>query len=115
MFVKRCAWVLLLILALSLAGSDDTNAQVAALVFDPTNFGANTLTSVQSVITAANSVISVANQALELLPLEEIVLAAEFVETVAIISAILEEAGALAYDVQSIQAQIDTATKFSFN
>jgi hypothetical protein len=53
-------------------------------------------------------VIMVANQALELLPLEEIVLAAEWVETITLISGILEEAGELAYDIDSIQAQLDT-------
>ena len=45
-----------------------------------------TISAIQNVITAANMVLSVANQVLELTPLDEILIAGEIVEDLALIS-----------------------------
>lgn len=77
-------------------------------VIDAANLAANSTTSFQSTITAIEAVIQTGLAIEELLPVEEIVLAAEFAQTMALLFAILEEAHLLLGDIESIQAQIAT-------
>lgn len=60
------------------------------------------VTATQSVITAGQMVLSVANQALELLPLENVVVVSSLAEDVALITAIMEDAAGLKQDVEAM-------------
>jgi conjugal transfer/entry exclusion protein len=83
------------------------DAQVAAIVFDPTNYTANLVTSVQSVITAVEAVAQTANMILELTPLDDIAIAGDFAQTMGLVAALIEEGQALMGDAQQAQAQIE--------
>jgi conjugal transfer/entry exclusion protein len=83
------------------------DAQVAALVFDPTNYSANLVTSIQAVITAVEAVAQTANMVLELTPLDEIAIAGDFAETMGVVAALIEEGQGLMGDAQQAQAQIE--------
>jgi conjugal transfer/entry exclusion protein len=71
-------------------------AQVAALVFDPTNWSAN-------MAQVAQSILIVANQILDLTAIGEIVIAADDVGELA---GIIEEASALKYDFVQLHNQV---------
>jgi conjugal transfer/entry exclusion protein len=81
-------------------------AQVVSLVYDPTNFGANIVTSAQSVITATQTVLMVANQVLELTPVDEVIVGAQLAEDLATLGEILSSAELIWYDLQSLDAQV---------
>jgi hypothetical protein len=83
------------------------DAQVAALVFDPTNYSANLITSIESVITAVEAVAQTANMILELTPLDDIAIAGDFAETMGLVGALIEEGMGLMGDAQQAQAQIE--------
>ena len=74
-------------------------AQVAALVYDPANEFVNTLNWVETTFV-------VANQVLDLTPVDEIVLSGEFASALDSIAVILAESMGLAYDIESLQAQV---------
>jgi conjugal transfer/entry exclusion protein len=82
------------------------HAQFAALVYDPTNFGANIVTSVQSVITATEAVLQTANMVLELTPVEEIIVGGQIAEDLAILGEIISSAELVWFDLQSLESQI---------
>jgi conjugal transfer/entry exclusion protein len=84
----------LLVLLLSLPLQ--ARAQVAALVFDPTNWSAN-------MAQVAQSILIVANQILDLTAIGEIVIAADDVGELA---GIIEEASALKYDFVQLHNQV---------
>jgi conjugal transfer/entry exclusion protein len=84
----------LLVLLLSLPLQ--ARAQVAALVFDPTNWSAN-------MAQVAQSILIVANQILDLTAIGEIVIAADDVGEMA---GIIEEASALKYDFVQLHNQV---------
>ena len=84
----------LLVLLLSLPLQ--ARAQVAALVFDPTNWSAN-------MAQVAQSILIVANQILDLTALGDIVIAADDVRE---LSGIIEEASQLKYDFVQLQHQV---------
>jgi conjugal transfer/entry exclusion protein len=96
----------LLVLVLLVAWAGTAQAQVAAVVYDPTNFGANIVTSAQSIITAVHSVMSVANQVLELTPVDEIIVGGQIAEDLALLGEIISNAELVWYDLQSLDAQI---------
>jgi hypothetical protein len=89
------------LLCLLLLWSRPAQAQIP--VTDALVGAQTTISAIQNVITAANMVLSVANQVLELTPLDEILIAAEIVEDLALIGAIIEDAQGLMQDVQALQ------------
>jgi hypothetical protein len=95
--VRRCLGCLLCLLLWS------RPAQAQIPVTDALVGAQTTISAIQNVITAANMVLSVANQVLELTPLDEILIAAEIVEDLALIGAIIEDAQGLMQDVQALQ------------
>lgn len=95
--------VLLALLAVGLIGAAD--AQL--IVHDPGNASLNSITSIQTTISAIENVAQTLNQILELTPVDEIILSEQFAETMALISAIVSEAEGLSYDVAQIQQQVD--------
>jgi conjugal transfer/entry exclusion protein len=96
----------LLVLVLLVAWAVPAQAQFAAVVYDPTNFGANIVTSAQSVITAVHAVMSVANQVLELTPVDEIIVGGQIAEDLALLGEIISNAELVWYDLQSLESQI---------
>jgi conjugal transfer/entry exclusion protein len=100
---KRLTSLALALLTLSLHAAP-APAQIAALVFDPTNYTVNTLTSIQSVITAVESVAQTANMVLELSPLDSIVAAQGIAADMAQLSALAQDAEGLMQDVSALQA-----------
>jgi len=89
------------LLCLLLLWSRPVQAQIP--VTDALVGAQTTISAIQNVITATNMVLSVANQVLELTPLDEILIAGEIVEDLALIGAILEDAQGLMQDVQALQ------------
>jgi len=81
-------------------------AQFAAIVYDPTNFGANIVTSAQSVITAAEAVLQTANQVLELTPVDEVIVGGQIAEDLALLAEVVISAELVWYDLQSLESQI---------
>jgi hypothetical protein len=75
-------------------------------VTDLGNLAVNTEAASQSTITAVHMVLSVANEVLELTPVEEVIVAAQIAEDLAILGDIVAEANLLSFDVQSLNAQI---------
>ena len=68
-------------------------------VFDAANL-------LQNVITAIQTTFTVLNQILDLTPVDEIVLSAEFVADLEALATMVDEAQGLAYDVGSLHAQV---------
>jgi conjugal transfer/entry exclusion protein len=99
-------WRVFVVLCLLVVSQRAVQAQVAAVVYDPTNFAANSITSAKSIITAAQMIISVENQLAELWPLDAIIAAQGVAEDLAALADILSQAQALAYDLHSLEAQI---------
>ena len=93
------------LLCLLLLWSRPVQAQIP--VTDALVGAQTTISAIQNVITATNMVLSVANQVLELTPLDEILIAGEIVEDLALIGAILEDAQGLMQDVQALQGLFD--------
>ena len=93
------------LLCLLLLWSRPVHAQIP--VTDALVGAQTTISAIQNVITATNMVLSVANQVLELTPLDEILIAGEIVEDLALIGAILEDAQGLMQDVQALQGLFD--------
>ena len=60
----------------------------------------------ENVVSAVYAVLSVANEILELTPLDEIVLSGEFEADLGAIAEIIHEANGLAYDLASLQIQV---------
>jgi hypothetical protein len=96
--MRRCFGCLLCLLLL---WSCPAQAQIP--VTDALVGAQTTISAIQNVITATNMVLSVANQVLELTPLDEILIAGEIVEDLALIGTILEDAQGLMQDVQALQ------------
>ena len=78
--MRRCLGCLLCLLLL---WSRPAQAQIP--VTDALVGAQTTISAIQNVITATNMVLSVANQVLELTPLDEILIAGEIVEDLALI------------------------------
>ena len=97
----------LLPLLLFLAWCRPAQAQFGPLpVIDVANLTENTVTAIQTAITAIQTVYIVANQVLELTPLDEIVVAEHFINEMWTIGAIAETAQELSYDITELNAQI---------
>lgn len=93
-----------LVLLLLLAGPVPASAQILGTgVMPVVEVGANLF---QNTVTAANSVISVVNQALELLPLDEIIVGGQLAEDLALLGEITSSASLVWYDLNSLEAQI---------
>jgi hypothetical protein len=93
-----------LLVAFLLGGPGVPSAQIFGTgVLPVTEVGANLF---HNAITSANSVISVANQALELLPLDEILIAQQLAEDLALLGQVLQMADLVWYDFQTLNAQI---------
>jgi conjugal transfer/entry exclusion protein len=75
------------------------------VVYDPANFSQNSITAVQSVITAIQTVLIEANQILELTPADGIT-GDGISEDMAMLGEIIQQAEGLSYDVSQLQAQI---------
>lgn len=93
--------ILVLVVGLVLGGGHSTSAQVVAPrpVIDLANLAQNIAQWVQLVLT-------VANQVLELTPVDDIILSAEFLDTLDTLSIIITEAVGLSYDISSLNTQI---------
>jgi conjugal transfer/entry exclusion protein len=86
---------------LGLLGPARAPAQVGPVpVIDAANLAQNIAQWIETVAI-------VANQILELTPVDEIILSGEFTETLETMTVIIAESIGLAYDLQSLQAQID--------
>lgn len=96
-----CALCAGLVLILSL----DAAAQIP--VTDAGNATINTVTSIQSTISAIEDVLQSAYMLLELTPLDEIALSTEFVETMAQLGEIAAEGAALMKDAQGAAADFE--------
>ena len=94
--------VLVLTLALWLGTAPLASAQLAG-VQPVVEVGAQLM---QTTITAVEAVLQTFNQLLELMPVGEIILSAEFAGTLNELSVIIAEATGLAYDLGSLQSQI---------
>jgi hypothetical protein len=97
-------YVLVVTLALWLGLAVPASAQLAG-VQPVVEVGAQL---VQTTITAVEAVLQTFNQLLELMPVGEIILSAEFASTLDELSVIIAEATGLAYDLGSLQSQIST-------
>jgi hypothetical protein len=93
------------LLCLLLLWSRPVHAQIP--VTDALVGAQTTISAIQNVITAANMVLSVANQVLELTPLDDILIAGEIIEDLALIGAIIADAQGLMQDVQALQGLFD--------
>jgi len=76
-------------------------------VTDAANLVPNTLSAVQSVITAVQAVYIAINTALELVPVDAIIVAESFSGDMAILSEIMQDAQGLMRDISTIQALFD--------
>ena len=83
-----------------------TVAQSQLIVSDPGNLFANTVTSVQSTLTALSSAQTAVNTILDLTPLDEMILASGLIEAAAQLADILQQVEVLDNDIQSLQRQI---------
>ena len=70
-------------------------AESQLTVIDPANLTQNTISAVQNTITAIYQIESVLNQILELMPLDEIILSAEFIGALEDVAALIAEAQGL--------------------
>ena len=94
--MRRGRWALLLLLLWPGLPA----AQIgASLVYDPFNEFVNTLNWVETTFV-------VANQVLDLTPVDEVVLSGEFASSLDSLSVIVAESVGLAYDLESLNAQI---------
>ncbi|HSX80460.1 MAG TPA: hypothetical protein VLQ80_18055, partial [Candidatus Saccharimonadia bacterium] len=97
-------WIATLFIIMALCVAIPAHAQF--IVHDPGNADINLITAIESAATTAQAVLQTANQLQELLPLDDIALAVDFLETVATVQAIVEEATALIGDVQTAEYQV---------
>jgi conjugal transfer/entry exclusion protein len=99
-------WALALALLACLTCPGRSQAQVAALVYDPANFVENAITAVQSVIEATYAVLSEAHQVIELTPVDEIIVGGQIAEDMALLADVVASAELVWYDLASLEAQI---------
>lgn len=107
--------VLLLLLSLCLTVPRPGHAQILGTGVMPVvevgaNLFQNTITAGQSIITAAHMVMSVANEVMELTPMDEIIVAQDIAEDMALLKAILVDAQGLGQDLRTLQALFDVKT-----
>lgn len=76
-------------------------------VTDAGNLTVNSITSANAVITATEAVVQTANMFLELTPLQQVILRRRLIANIELMGEIFTEAEALAYDLQSLQAQLN--------
>jgi conjugal transfer/entry exclusion protein len=98
---RRLSLSLLLILLLFRGRAD---AQLA--VIDLGNLAQNTITAAESVLTTIQAILIEANQILELMPLDNIAMANDMAEDMALLLSIASQTEGLSYDVASLRAQI---------
>lgn len=95
---------LILVLLLGLGLTPPSTAQL--IVHDPGNATINSVTSVQTTISAVENVVQSAYMVLELTPFDDIVLSAEFLETVGTLELLIEEGQGVMGDAESARGQI---------
>jgi len=93
--------------ALLLVSLSSMVARAQIPVTDTGNAATNTITSIQSTISAIEDVIQTGYMLLEITPLDDIAIAADFAETMGLLGELVAEGQALMGDVTRAQAQIE--------
>jgi conjugal transfer/entry exclusion protein len=93
--------------ALLLVSLSSMVARAQIPVTDTGNAAINTITSIQSTISAIEDVIQTGYMLLEITPLDDIAIAADFAETMGLLGELVAEGQALMGDVTQAQAQIE--------
>jgi len=78
------------------------------LVYDNANFVENAISAVQSVLTTIQTVLIEANQIMELTPLDDLAVEGGITEDMAMLGQLLAQAEGLSYDLNSLEAQINS-------
>jgi conjugal transfer/entry exclusion protein len=81
-------------------------AEAQLAVIDVGNLAQNTITAAESVLTTIQTILIEANQILELMPLNNIAMASDMAEDMALLASIAEQTEGLSYDIGSLEAQI---------
>ena len=103
----RHLWVLIILL--SVGAPRLVSAQAGIPVYDLENHLVNTVTSIQSVITATQSILLVADSVTNLTSFGSLVITgAAFAEDIGELQGLLEEAEGLAFDIHSLELQISS-------
>jgi hypothetical protein len=105
---RRLGYLLVLMIACAVPASSQVLGTGVLPVTEvgPTAMNA-TITAIESTISAIEDVIQSAYMLLELTPLDDIAIAADFAETMGILAALVEEGMGLMGDAEQAQAQIE--------